>query len=49
VRRAFDAPLDAVYAESLPLLEECQASPEVAAAAEAWRRRRAGRDDSGGR
>jgi enoyl-CoA hydratase/carnithine racemase len=49
MRRAFDAPLDAVYAESLPLLEECQASPEVAAAAEAWRRRRAGRDDSGGR
>jgi enoyl-CoA hydratase len=49
MRRALDAPLDAVYAESLPLLEECQASPEVAAAAEAWRRRQAGRADASGR
>jgi enoyl-CoA hydratase/carnithine racemase len=49
MQRAFDAPLDAVYAESLPLLEECQASPEVATAAEAWRRRQAERADSIGR
>ena len=49
MRRAFDAPLGVVYAESLPLLDECQASPEVAAAAEAWHRRQADRGDSIGR
>ena len=49
MRRAFDASFDTVYEESLPLLADCQTSPEVAAAAEAWRRRRAGRDDASGR
>ena len=37
--RAFDASFEAAYAESLPLLRECLTSPEVQAAAEAWRRR----------
>jgi enoyl-CoA hydratase/carnithine racemase len=41
IDRAFDAPFDAVYQESLPLLAECLASPEVAEAMAAWRRRRA--------
>ena len=49
MRSTFDAPLDAVYAESLPLLDACRASPEVEAAAAAWRRRRAGRGGSSGR
>ena len=46
MRQAFDAPLDAVYEASLPLLADCLASPEVAAAADAWRGRRAGRRDA---
>ena len=37
--RAFDAPFETVYDESLPLLRDCLASPEVQAAADAWRRR----------
>ncbi len=37
--RAYDAPIETVYEESRPLLRECLASPEVAAAAEAWGRR----------
>ena len=41
IGRAFDAPFETVYQESQPLLADCLASPEVAAAAEAWRRRRA--------
>jgi enoyl-CoA hydratase/carnithine racemase len=39
LRRAFDAPFETVYEESLPLLAECQASPEVESAREAWRQR----------
>jgi enoyl-CoA hydratase/carnithine racemase len=38
--RAFDAPLETVYEEALPLLRDCLASPELAAASERWRRRR---------
>lgn len=38
--RAMDAPLETVYAEALPLLADCLASPELAAASAAWRRRR---------
>lgn len=41
LRRALDAPFDAIYEESRPLLVDCLASPEVAAAAHAWRRRQA--------
>ncbi len=37
--RALDAPFETVYRESLPLLAECLASPEVESAREAWRRR----------
>jgi enoyl-CoA hydratase len=43
MRRTFDAPFDTVYEASLPLLADCLASPEVAAAADAWRHRREGR------
>jgi enoyl-CoA hydratase/carnithine racemase len=39
MRRAFDAPFEAVYEESLPLLAQCQASPDVASAREDWRQR----------
>jgi enoyl-CoA hydratase len=39
MRRAFDAPFEMVYEESLPLLARCQASPEVQSAREAWRQR----------
>ncbi|MBV9281032.1 MAG: enoyl-CoA hydratase/isomerase family protein [Chloroflexi bacterium] len=35
--RAFDAAFQTVYEESLPLLAQCQVSPEVARAREAWR------------
>ena len=49
IRRSFDAPLDTVYAESRPLLADCLDSPEVAAAADAWRRRRADRGASSSR
>lgn len=41
--RAFDAPFETVYQESVPLLAECLASPEVAVAMDAWRQRRAAR------
>lgn len=34
--RAMDTPLDAVYAEALPLLAACLASPDIAAAGAAW-------------
>jgi enoyl-CoA hydratase/carnithine racemase len=43
--RAFDASFDVVYQESIPLLADCLASPEVAAAMDAWRQRRADRDE----
>ena len=39
MRRALDAPFETVYRESLPLLAECLASPDVRSAKEAWRRR----------
>jgi enoyl-CoA hydratase/carnithine racemase len=41
--RALDAPFETVYRESLPLLAECLASPDVESAREAWRRRGAER------
>jgi enoyl-CoA hydratase len=40
---ALDAPFETVYRESLPLLAECLASPDVESAREAWRRRGAER------
>jgi enoyl-CoA hydratase/carnithine racemase len=40
LRRAFEGTFDEVYQESLPLLRECLASPEVAAARRAWSERR---------
>jgi enoyl-CoA hydratase len=40
MRLAFNVSFDEAYAAAFPLLEECLASPEVAAAKEAWRRRR---------
>jgi enoyl-CoA hydratase/carnithine racemase len=40
LRRAFDASFEAVYEESLPLLAQCQASPAVQTAREAWQQRR---------
>jgi enoyl-CoA hydratase/carnithine racemase len=43
LRRAFEAPLATVYQESQALLVECLASPDVKAAGEAWRQRRAAR------
>ncbi len=39
MRSALDAPFETVYRESLPLLAECLASPDVESAKEAWRRR----------
>ena len=39
MRRVEDAPYETVYLESLPLLAECLASPDVEAAKEAWHRR----------
>jgi enoyl-CoA hydratase len=44
MRMSFEATLDEAYDASLPLLAECLASPEVEAAGEAWRRRRAERE-----
>jgi enoyl-CoA hydratase len=41
--RAFDASVETVYQESLPLLAECLASPEVGAIREAWQQRQAER------
>jgi len=41
MRRAFEAPFDSVYEESLPLLAECLASRDVAAARDARRRQQA--------
>lgn len=43
MRQVYDPPFETVYAESWPLLAECLASPEVEAAKEAWRQRRAKR------
>ena len=43
MRRALDAPFETVYHESRAFLEECLASPELDAAMDAWRRRRAER------
>ena len=42
--RPLEAPLETVYEEALPLLAECLASPEAAAARKAWQRRRIERD-----
>jgi enoyl-CoA hydratase/carnithine racemase len=39
MRRALDAPFETIYEESLPLLAQCHASPEVQSAREAWRQR----------
>jgi enoyl-CoA hydratase/carnithine racemase len=36
--RALEAPFESVFEESRPLLAECLASPEAAAAVDAWRR-----------
>jgi enoyl-CoA hydratase len=41
MRQAFNASFEAVYEESLPLLADCLASPEVATATAAWQQRRA--------
>jgi enoyl-CoA hydratase/carnithine racemase len=41
--RAFDADAETVYQESLPLIRECLASPEVEAAKVAWRQRKEAR------
>ncbi|HEX2186405.1 MAG TPA: enoyl-CoA hydratase/isomerase family protein, partial [Chloroflexota bacterium] len=43
LRRAFEAPLDILAAEALPLLDECLASPDATLARKAWRERRAAR------
>ncbi|MQA86838.1 MAG: enoyl-CoA hydratase/isomerase family protein [Streptosporangiales bacterium] len=43
MRRAFDGSFEDALAESLPLLANCLASPEVEAAKQAWRDRKAGR------
>jgi enoyl-CoA hydratase len=42
MRRAFEAPFETVYEESLSLLAQCQASPDVQSAREAWRQRATG-------
>jgi hypothetical protein len=44
MRRAFEEPLATLEAEMLPMIEACLDSPEAAAAAQAWRDRRAARD-----
>jgi enoyl-CoA hydratase/carnithine racemase len=43
MQHAFEASFETAYRESVPLLAECLASPEVAAAKEAWQQRRAAR------
>lgn len=43
--RAFGASFEEVYQASIPLLAKCLASPDVTAAMDAWRQRRAHRDD----
>jgi enoyl-CoA hydratase len=43
LRRAFEASVATIYQESLPLLADCLASPDVQAAGEVWRQRRAQR------
>jgi enoyl-CoA hydratase/carnithine racemase len=43
---AFERPFEEAYAASLPLLADCLAAPEVAAAKAAWQRRRAARGDA---
>jgi enoyl-CoA hydratase len=43
MRRAFEAPLPTLATEMLPLLAKCLSSPDAAAAARAWRQRRAER------
>jgi enoyl-CoA hydratase/carnithine racemase len=40
---AFTSPVESVYERSVPLLRECLAAPETAAAMEAWRARQAER------
>jgi enoyl-CoA hydratase/carnithine racemase len=42
LRSAFEGDFDAACRQTVPLLAECLASPEIAAAREAWRRRKAG-------
>jgi enoyl-CoA hydratase/carnithine racemase len=39
IRRALDTTFETVFRESLPLLAECLASPDVESAKQAWRRR----------
>lgn len=41
--RAFEAPLEALEAEMLPLMRDCLSSPDAAAAVAAWQQRRAAR------
>jgi enoyl-CoA hydratase/carnithine racemase len=43
MNRVFNAEFDTVLQESLPLMADCLASPEVAAAGQVWQRRRASR------
>ena len=43
MRSSFERDFAAVYADSLPALQRCLASPEAAAAREAWARRLAAR------
>ena len=43
MRRAFEEPLATLEAEMLPMIEACLDSPEAAAAAQAWKDRRAAR------
>jgi enoyl-CoA hydratase/carnithine racemase len=44
--RAFEAPLEALAAEMLPLMQDCLTSPDAAAAVAAWQQRRAARRQS---
>jgi enoyl-CoA hydratase/carnithine racemase len=46
MRTAFERDFATVYRDSLPLLQRCLASPDVAAARAAWARRRASRTSS---
>ena len=43
MRRAFEEPLETLEAEMVPMIAACLDSPEAAAAAQAWKDRRAAR------
>jgi enoyl-CoA hydratase/carnithine racemase len=43
MQRAFEVPLETLEAEMVPMIAACLDSPEAAAAAQAWRERRAAR------